>query len=262
MSRFYCFISAASLLVLLSACKKKDTVTDPPASNEPTPAANAKVIVSMNYTFGNDNFALQQWYKTENGDSLRIRKFVYYLSNIVLVKADGTRYTEPNSYHLLTFSNTSTPSFTLSDVPEGEYTKLEALIGVDSLRNCSGSQTGDLDQAKGMFWTWNSGYIFSKLEGTSPKSPGNFDVTYHIGGFKGVNKTQRSISLPIGATALKASVTSAAQLLLKTDVAEVFKNPAKINVANTYYVMNEGAAAASIADNYKDMISVKGVVNP
>jgi len=36
-----------------------------------------------------------------------------------------------------------------------------------------------------MFWTWNSGYIFFKLEGNSPVSTQpNGKIEYHIGGFQ------------------------------------------------------------------------------
>jgi hypothetical protein len=36
-------------------------------------------------------------------------------------------------------------------------TAIKFLLGVDSLKNVSGIQTGALDPAKGMFWTWNTG---------------------------------------------------------------------------------------------------------
>ena len=53
-------------------------------------------------------------------------------------------------------------------LPEGDYTELQFLLGVDSLHNVSGAQTDDLDPAKDMFWTWNSGYVMAKMEGNSP----------------------------------------------------------------------------------------------
>lgn len=90
----------------------------------------------------------------------------------------------------------------------------------------------------------------------------NDAFTYHIGGYKGANKAQRAVKLSFGTNVLKPVANATAQLQLKTDVAEFFKNPSQLDVATTNYVMNEGAAAAAIAENYKDMVSVKGVVNP
>ena len=263
MSRSILFQFAVLSFLLLGSCKKEEpTVNDPPVTNDPTPATQSKVVVSMASAFGSQDFALQKWFINDKGDSVLVSRFIYYLSNVVLTKSDGSKYTAPNSYHLLNFTNGSTPSFTLSDVPSGEYTSVDFLIGVDSLRNCSGSQTGDLDPVKGMFWTWNSGYIFLKLEGKAPQSPVNDAFTYHIGGYKGVNKSQRTVKINFGTEVLKPSANATAQLQLKTDVAEFFKNPTQIDITTSYYVMNEGAAAAAIANNYKDMISLKGVVNP
>ena len=70
-------------------------------------------------------------------------------------------------------------------IKPGTYNAISVLLGVDSARNVSGVQSGALDPVKGMFWTWNSGYIYTKLEGTSPSSSqvnGKFE--YHIGGFR------------------------------------------------------------------------------
>jgi hypothetical protein len=71
-------------------------------------------------------------------------------------------------------------------------------LGVDSIRNVSGIQTGALDPLKGMFWTWNSGYVMAKLEGSSESSnsAGN-RFTYHIGGFRPGMNVLKTIDLII-----------------------------------------------------------------
>lgn len=75
-------------------------------------------------------------------------------------------------------------SFTLKDVPAGEYAGMELLLGVDSLQNEIGTQTGDLSPVHGMFWDWNTGYLMVKAEGPSPQSPvGTF--AFHLGGYAG-----------------------------------------------------------------------------
>lgn len=48
-------------------------------------------------------------------------------------------------------------------------------VGIDSSTNVSGAMGGDLDPTKGMYWTWQSGFINFKLESD--------EVTYHIGGY-------------------------------------------------------------------------------
>jgi len=52
-----------------------------------------------------------------------------------------------------------------------------------------------------MFWTWNSGYIMAKLEGTSPvSSQPNNKFEYHIGGFREpVNVVSKvRVAFPLG----------------------------------------------------------------
>src|SRR5690606_30719310 len=54
-------------------------------------------------------------------------------------------------------------------------------------------RTGVLDptgtESEGMYWGWNSGYIFFKMEGISAAAPadptGQHKFRYHIGGFGG-----------------------------------------------------------------------------
>ncbi|MBK9581192.1 MAG: hypothetical protein IPO48_04510 [Saprospiraceae bacterium] len=80
-------------------------------------------------------------------------------------------------------------------------TDVELMFGVDSTRCSSGAQTGALDPAKGLFWSWSSGYIMVKAEGNAPTAAdGSF--AFHLGGFKGVNKVQTTKSYNFGSTAL------------------------------------------------------------
>ncbi len=53
-----------------------------------------------------------------------------------------------------------------------------------------------LDPTKGMFWTWNSGYLSFKIEGYSPVStqPAHI-IAYHIGGYRSAYNTVWKIKL-------------------------------------------------------------------
>lgn len=71
-------------------------------------------------------------------------------------------------------------------------------IGVDSITQISGAMDGDLDPLKGMYWTWNSGYINFKFEGVSEvsKAAGN-RFEHHIGGYREGEQTSSVVTLPI-----------------------------------------------------------------
>src|SRR6185312_7848079 len=92
------------------------------------------------------------------------------------------------TYHLIDFSDSASTTVPLR-VPEGVYDEIHFLLGVDSIEQTGGAQTGALDPARGMFWTWNTGYLSLKLEGTSPDSKEPFHAfSYHIGGYRFPNR--------------------------------------------------------------------------
>lgn len=233
------------LIVLQSvACTKKpDTIVD---SN---PAAKINIAIE-NYA-GSQILKLNDiWYKNENGDSLQISVFNYFISNIKLTRDDGFVYTEPESYHLVRENNASTKSFTIVNVPPGNYKTISFMIGVDSAHNVSGAQTGDLDPNSGMFWDWNTGYIMAKLEGKSPSSSGGM-VLYHLGGYSGTANAIRTVSLSKDITLPdKESKT----IHLKADALEWFKTPTTIKIKDIDVV--SANSTKIIADNYADMFSI------
>jgi len=249
-----------SFLLLVAACQKKDPVPEVPV--EPIKTEQAKVAVDVSPMFGSENLQFQKYYLNAAGDSVSVTRFAYYISNVVLVKSDGNTYAETESYHLLDHTAGAAKGFTINNVPTGDYISMRFLIGVDSLRNCSGAQSGALDPAKGMFWTWNSGYIFLKLEGRAPRSAGNKAYTYHIGGFKGPNKTQQQLTMSFGGSTLKTVSAGLSRINLTADASEVFKNPTTLDVSTFYYQMGEGPGAKTLAENYKDMFTLKGIQNP
>lgn len=238
----------------LFSCKKK------PEPVVPEPVGS--VTVNMKHVVDNMDLVLNSSYKTPHGDTIRITKFIYYISNIELVRTDNTTHKVPESYHLVDHSKPATVAIRLDQVPAGTYSGMRYMIGVDSTRNVSGAQSGDLDQAKGMFWSWSTGYIFLKLEGTSNQSGAvNKGVTYHIGGHKGVNKAQRSGVIEFGSTAISVTDGSSSSVNLKVDVNEIFDSPNTLDFSQDYYIMSAGANAKKIADNYADMVSLLEIKN-
>jgi hypothetical protein len=109
-----------------------------------------------------------------------------------------------------------------------------------------------------MFWTWNTGYIFAKLEGRSPSSAAPFQkLTHHIGGFRTGENAIRKITL-----AMPFEIGRAKELVINADVQKWFDGPHQISIASNASVMSPGGVALKIADNYASMFSVNKVVNP
>jgi hypothetical protein len=61
---------------------------------------------------------------------------------------------------------------------------ISCTLGTDNLTNVAGILEGDLSPIHGMYWTWQSGYINFKLEGSSPYcNTRKNEFQYHLGGY-------------------------------------------------------------------------------
>jgi hypothetical protein len=154
-------------------------------------------------------------------------------------------------------------SFTISNLPTGNYNRIEFIIGVDSLRNTSGAQTGDMDPAQLMYWDWNQGYIFLKLEGNyvSPDSPQGDIFQFHIGGFQGNENCIQTCRLNLPSV-LSAKKKANPQLLITTNLDEFFVNPVKMGFDYYFTHISQGPSIfRDMSINYRDMFSVEKVSN-
>jgi hypothetical protein len=217
--------------------------------------ATSSIVLQFNPVVGAAALVLNsQAYTRANGQQLRVTTFNYYCSNVRLSRADGSVFVVPNSYFLVSAAAPASQAITIAGVPVGSYTGLSFVVGVDSARNVSGAQTGALDPSNGMFWTWNSGYIFMKMEGLSPQAPHAAGVVegvlvFHIGGFQQPNNTLRTVSPSFGSSVLVVRDGHLPDVQYKVDVLKMFDGPTTVNFSSLNNVMG-GSNAVPIASNY------------
>ncbi len=179
-----------------------------------------------------------------SGDSLTVNVLKYYISNIQLIKPDGSTLSLPNSYYLIDPENNK---IDIADIPKGEYTGINFLIGVDSTANCSGIQEGALNPSNGMFWSWSTGYIFVRAEGYSNHSAtGNF--LYHLGGYQGPYNAIRAKSFSFGSTNMQVSPDANPTVHLMMNVAKLWHGPVKTADLSILHMI--GADASMLATNF------------
>ncbi len=237
------FAALAFAVFSLAGCKKDETT--------PT-SQTGELDVEFEHTVGTAPLVLNsRTYTTPAGDQFTVSIFKYYVSNLRLTRTDGTEYAVPESYYLVNSAASATQHLALKNVPVGDYKALTFTIGVDSARNVSGAQTGALDPSNAMFWSWNSGYIFAKLEGTSPQSQAASNaLMFHIGGFKSPNNTIRTVSpaFPTGSQLLVRADHSP-EIHYNVDVLRMFSGPNTIRFGTLSTTMG-GASSVLIANNY------------
>lgn len=233
----------STIAISLVSCKK-DSV--------PTNDEKGALTLEFDHIVNSEPLVLEtKDYQNANGDSFKVTVFKYYISNITLTKADGSSYKVPESYYLIDASKPSSFLNNVNDIPAGDYTNISFIIGVDKERNLAGAQTGALDPTLGMFWTWNSGYIFVKMEGSSPQSTAaNHTLTFHIGGIIDPNNTIRTYSKDfVSGNPLRIRADKKPQLHFKVNVASLFTGIENTDFSTLNFTMG-GANSVKVANNY------------
>jgi hypothetical protein len=115
-----------------------------------------------------------------NGDSILITSFRAY----IVIPTSTMK-----SVHLLDMEE----GLACSIPDEAE----SVILGIDSIQTVRTDFMGVLDPIHGMFWTWNSGYINVKIEGTSQRSTQrNHLFQMHLGGFSAPYQTSIPLRIP------------------------------------------------------------------
>ena len=165
-----------SVVALFPSCSEPDV--------EPLPG---KVALTADFTFGGEAIELGATAEDALGYNLRLEGFRCYFGSVEALTADG--HIELSDIELY---NTGDSAWWAWELPAGEYTGLRLGIGVPADLNV------DIDPSTypndhplgvagsgGMFWTWNTGYIFTRFEGKADLNGGeNFDTPFamHVGG--------------------------------------------------------------------------------
>ncbi len=241
-------------LTILASCKKEDP--------EPTFVAAESGIVKVNFAHKwvteSSNFTLNAEYiHPATDDTMVFTTLKYYVSNLKLKKSDGSWWSHPESYFLVDLTNPASAELEMSGVPLGQYTDMEFTLGIDSLRNVSGAQTGALSISNNMFWSWNSGYIMLKAEGTSGNSATG-SYAFHLGGFTGANNvvSTRQVAFNISLNVATAH-QSEVHMLVYPDM--LWANAAGLGTVNAIHM--PGANAKVMANDFANGIMFSHIHN-
>lgn len=248
---------------LLISCKKNDN---------PTPTESGSLRIEFDNVVGDENLVLNaKTYRNAAGEEFTVSKLDYFVSNFVLYDDKGNSFTIPqdSSYFLIREDEKSSQYVTLNQIPFADYVAVEFMVGVDSARSASPieKRKGVLDPGEnpshhGMYWSWNAGYIFLKLEGSSDAATSaNSKFSYHIGLYGGyheptVNNT-RVVRVEFGHDKATVSSTKVPLVHLFADVLKIFDGPGtQLKISEINSIAAERAQeAAQVADNYAQMFT-------
>jgi hypothetical protein len=137
----------------------------------------------------------RDYYRYE--DTIRFSSLKFYISNIKLHKGKSKTYCFPKQFHLIDLSSPASLRILSQKVKKSNWDSVSFTLGIDSITNSAGALGGDLDPTNGMYWTWQSGYINTKIEGFSSQCPTRKNkFQFHLGGFTFPHQTAQKATLP------------------------------------------------------------------
>ncbi len=204
-----------------------------------------QVNISFIPMYSNVKLLENHYYKLNNSDSISFSSFKFYISSVQFLNHDTIVWREDLSYHLIDVFNDKTLNILLKIPAQVKYNQLNFNLGIDSVVNTSGALGGDLDPTRGMYWTWQSGYINLKLEGTSNvcKTRHN-EFQFHLGGYQYPFNSIQNVDIDIQ--------DNAKSINLDIDVANLIK---RINLSEQHHIMQPSKEAFELLQLVKKEIS-------
>ena len=199
----------------------------------------------------NDNTLV---FTNDKGNQWNIKAMKYYISKIVLHSHDGIAY-DVNMVKLVNpgETNTSYQEYTLSSIPDGHYTSMSFIFGVDSVRNVF-LGLGNTSEANSMEWPdpLGGGYHFMQMEGVYLN---NSSVLSGYAIHLGKNNNQFKTSFPIDFSASKGVVSN---ININMNVDQWFDGLNKIDLNDGYgYMMDDDAKQLLFKQNASSVFSIE-----
>jgi hypothetical protein len=195
------------------------------------------ITLHFNPLMNHEPFELGKPYILDSVNSpFTISLFKCYVSHFAFYNNQELVYDATDEAFLLDCSEKNSLTRTITLPRDINYTELRFYFGIDDKTNDKGISGGDLDPTKGMYWTWQTGYINMKMEGTCPAS-GATDHTFqfHLGGFMPPFVSFQPVSL---ITANKK------ELSISIEFTDFIK---KIKLANVHAVMSPNEQAVVLS---------------
>lgn len=218
-------------------------------------AQEQQLLIQFKNVVGKQALVLvEQTYNNPFGEPFTVNKFRYYIADLTLKSADK-KINVWKKPRLIDEADSASKAITIAQ-PNFVISSIEFTIGVDSSYNISGVQTDDLDPMKGMFWTWNTGYIYAKLEGQSDASHALSNYfSYHVGGYKSGENALRKVVLNVPSNNNQQFST----IIIEADVLKWFKAANEIQISGSPVCHQPGKLALELANNYQYMFQIAEV---
>lgn len=247
-------VSIIIALSFLTSCKENEPDVKP---------SKATLKITFDTRWQDQDFAMEQVYYDNFDHRIRVDKFMSYISKLG-IENSSSNFIELKDFYLADFS--SDPTFTF-EVDPGTYNKLMFGLGIPEAYNKNqdpaqypSSSPLSVAGSLGMFWYWDTGYIFTKFEGKADLSgtegePLLDPYIFHLGAdtlYRRMSFNNLAMNLQAGDTKTLTLKIQVDQLLGTGDV-----NDIDIATENITHSNNSMELAIKVADNYANAITVE-----
>lgn len=225
------YILLGLIIAVFSACSPDQ---DPINQNE---ASTSSLKITMDHKMGSANMAYNVDLALPSSENVQMSRLSYILGGFYLIDGNNNKVLLKDQYALIE-AHKGDVTFTLTDIPLGDYISIGFSIGLDSATNHGNPNQYAAEHPlspinNSLHWNWTGGYIFTALEGKVVKDAETF--IFHLAG----DQNKLDFELP---TSFSTSATDAdKEAVITYDVSEVFKNP------ETYSIASDGASSHSVS---------------
>jgi hypothetical protein len=250
MKRVFSVLIVLVIVIFTSSC-----------DHEKGGSGTLQVVISAE--FKGEPFEIGAIYNDDMGNRIRIDNFMSYFSMLNVINPDGTEI-PVKDFALINFNEGATFSVELDSK---DYRGLNFNIGIPKEYNKDVDPTTypnshplSVQGSQGMFWHWNTGYIFTKFEGKADTTGVEgaeilHPFAFHVGDdpmFRQHQDAQNfNFKIEPGATKV---------IHIVVDVEKIMKGDGdQIDIATDYITHTTGntALATRVMNNFNDAIRIE-----
>jgi len=250
------YLALAGITLLGASCHDKNN-----NNNTVTPAADSSnVYLHLHTNLDSNEADYGAVYTTAEGRKLSIDKAQLYLSNIELVKSDGSLLTIPGKVILKVVE---TEIYFVAKVPVGNYKSINFHVGLDAVTNKVTPTSANAELNHSDMWfgaaAQPGGYIFLNFQGkidTTTKANGTVAQMQPFMYMIGTDARYTEVKMPDHPTVYNVTKGTDQYIHITVDYYKLFSG-IQLNNSGNLMIMstadNAGSLAAKVAGNIPSM---------
>jgi hypothetical protein len=190
---------------------------------------------------------LDSQYRNNNSEWIQFSALKWYCSDLQVTFSNHVRWQHTKRHLLLDFSEPETTKIIIPHALDLSVIEISFTIGIDSLTQSAGAIGDDLDPTNGMYWTWQSGYIHTKIEGnTSLSNHPKREFAMHLGGYRHPLNTVRQVTFPVR--------SHLGNIVITADLTSFIRG---CNLNTNHHIMSPSKTASDLATLFASSLNLK-----